>query len=236
MTAKHLSETNEQYTSADIVEMSREVLGQIDLDPASSLLANMRVKANQIFTLEDGEQTFEEDWNGNVFMNPPGGVSPLAKGTGIKSNPALFWSKLMYEWEAGRVQMAIVLGFTIEVLQVTQSGSKYPMLMFPFCIPRRRLRFDVPREEKLRQTREKLVKASEKSAKALEKSIQTLEESTEELVTGDSPPHGNVLVFVPPKKEYFHGKDQQDRPWKAWGGPFTQKFQDVFARIGYVRV
>lgn len=240
---KHSSETNEQYTPVPIIEMVRRVLGTIDLDPATSELANLRVQANRIFTQEDEMATFEAKWHGNVFMNPPGGAEMVLRGTGHRSNPVLFWSKLMHAWSVEKtVNAAIVLGFTMEVLQSSQGVVEYPMLRFPFCVPRKRIAFDVPRLEKIRQLSERVARAKTQKAKgALLSKIAELESSDEEIVQGDSPPHANVLILVPPLKEHFYGKDVDGRPWVAWGGSgiggtYTGRFQDVFSELGYVRI
>lgn len=233
---KHSSETSEQYTPEHILDRVRNVLGHIDLDPASTPLANERVLADAIFTAEDGERTFEDPWKGKVFLNPPGGAQMVISGTGIRSNPALFWSKLMFEWREHNTEMAIVLGFTMEVLQTTQAEEEYPMLRFPFCIPRQRIKFDVPREERIRQLKKRRSKAQGTRLRALERQIEELEASTERIVTGEQPPHGNVIVCVPPLSEHNFGEDRHGDSWVAWGGPVTRRFQRVFSEIGYVRI
>lgn len=242
---KHSKETNEQYTPIRVIEMARTVMGSIDTDPATSELANTRVQAPYIFTREDGEETFIQHWHGNVFLNPPGGRDLVLTGTGLNSNPAIFWAKLMHAWHKEKtVRAAIVVGFTIEVLQSSQGVEEYPMLRFPFCIPARRLAFDIPRQEKLRQLRERLSrKTGDEKRRALERKIAQLEVSTDEIVTGDDPPHGNVVVCVPPLDEHFFGNavpwdapEEPERPWVGWTGSTTRKFQDVFSALGYVRI
>ena len=63
------SGNNEWYTPADYIELAREVLGTIDLDPASCDYANETVQATKYYTKADNG--LEQDWYGNVWMNPP---------------------------------------------------------------------------------------------------------------------------------------------------------------------
>ena len=59
----------EWYTPAEYIDAVRQVLGTIDVDPASSAQANTTVQATAYFDAEaDGLQ---HDWPGKVFMNPP---------------------------------------------------------------------------------------------------------------------------------------------------------------------
>lgn len=60
---------NEWYTPKYIIEAARMTMGSIDLDPATSLIANETVNAEQIFTKEDNG--LNQKWGGNVWMNPP---------------------------------------------------------------------------------------------------------------------------------------------------------------------
>lgn len=60
---------NEWYTPAEHLERARQVLGSIDLDPASSDFAQQRVKAAQHFTIED--DGLKREWAGRVWLNPP---------------------------------------------------------------------------------------------------------------------------------------------------------------------
>ena len=59
----------EYYTPLKIIEMAREVMGDIDLDPATSEMAQSHVEAKQYFTIED--DGLKQEWTGRVWLNPP---------------------------------------------------------------------------------------------------------------------------------------------------------------------
>lgn len=88
---------NEWYTPQQHIDAVYSVLGGIDLDPASSEIANATVKAAQIFTIED--DGLSKDWAGRVWMNPPYAQPHIAN----------FVEKLASEYEAGNVSEAIAL-------------------------------------------------------------------------------------------------------------------------------
>lgn len=88
---------NEWYTPQEHIDAAYKVLGSIDLDPASSEIANQRVRAGRIFTIADDGLT--KEWGGKVWMNPPYAQPHIAN----------FIEKLASEYEAGRVTEAIAL-------------------------------------------------------------------------------------------------------------------------------
>ena len=88
---------NEWYTPAEYIEATRDVLGTIDLDPASSAVAQKTVRAKRYFSKKDNG--LEQEWHGRVWLNPPYSQPDIAH----------FVAKLLGEIEAGRVTAAIML-------------------------------------------------------------------------------------------------------------------------------
>jgi phage N-6-adenine-methyltransferase len=88
---------DERYTPQKYIELARRVLGDIDLDPASSETAQRVVNAAQYFTAADNG--LRKEWHGRVWLNPP------------YSQPLIheFVSKLIEERSAERVSCAIML-------------------------------------------------------------------------------------------------------------------------------
>lgn len=63
--------TVEWYTPQRYIEMAREVMGTIDLDPASNAIAQEWIKARVFYSQE--EDGLSQEWFGNVWINPPYG-------------------------------------------------------------------------------------------------------------------------------------------------------------------
>lgn len=67
--AYNRNSTTDWHTPFEYIEAARIVLGGIDLDPASSELANQTVKATEYFTTDDNGLNHE--WHGRIWLNPP---------------------------------------------------------------------------------------------------------------------------------------------------------------------
>lgn len=88
---------NEWFTPAKYVDAAREVMGGIDLDPATNPAAQEWIQAGQFFTRAD--DGLSKEWHGRVWLNPP------------YSQPEIFQfaEKLVAELSADRVEQAIML-------------------------------------------------------------------------------------------------------------------------------
>lgn len=93
--------SNEWYTPARYVDAAREVMGGIDLDPASCYIANELVKATNYYTEEmDG---LKQRFYGKVWCNPPYGK------INNKSTIDLWIRKIIREYRLGNVEQAVLL-------------------------------------------------------------------------------------------------------------------------------
>lgn len=92
------SGNHERYTPGYIIELARETMGDIDIDPASCEVANTYlVKATQYF--DKHSDGLIQEWNGRVWLNPP-------YDRGLID---LFVDKLFHEYSIGHTTQAIVL-------------------------------------------------------------------------------------------------------------------------------
>lgn len=126
------SGNNEWYTPEKYVDMAREVLGHIDLDPASSKIANETVKADRYFTEE--ENGLNQVWYGKVWMNPPYGTDLIGQ----------FTEKFADEYIAGNITEGIVL-----VNNATETAWFADMIQSASAVvfPRGRIRYYSPQKE-----------------------------------------------------------------------------------------
>ena len=117
---------NEWYTPAKYIQLARDVLSGIDVDPASNLAAQETVRAKTYFTSED--DGLSQDWEGSVWLNPPY-AQPLI---------AQFVSKMVAERRAGHVTAGIMLthNYTDTAWFHEASG-----LADAICFTRGRIRF-----------------------------------------------------------------------------------------------
>jgi hypothetical protein len=129
--AKFSSESVEWYTPAKYIEAARHALGEIDLDPASSPKANEIVKAKKILTQRDNG--LKREWHGRVWLNPP---YALVDG---ESSAGLWGVKLIEEWEAKRVEAAVLL-----VNATTDAKWFQPFWRFAICFTDHRIEFYTP--------------------------------------------------------------------------------------------
>ena len=148
----------EWYTDPAIIEMAREVMGGIQLDPATSEAANRIVKAQDFFYEEhDG---LSREWNASsMWMNHPFGIAERACDPKITGRPCrkvicgkrrhhrqkdyggneAWIRKLVDSWASGQVHRAICICFA----SMSEEWFR-PLLAFPQCFPHGRVNYFRP--------------------------------------------------------------------------------------------
>lgn len=207
MIPQHLSLFTEHGTPPYIADAAREVMGGIDCDPASCTEANKVIRALTYF--EPPQDGMLRDWDGRVFLNPPGGSLVMTKKVQArlelsdeeadelgdlwnhqarewktKSRAVMWWRKLTVEYLEGRAREGVFVGFNLDILQASQcDDDEWPdVLKFPMCVPHKRIPF------------------------------------LNGGVVGKEPTHGNVVVYLP------------NKPGDS------RKFERVFSAIGSVAI
>lgn len=150
----------EYYTPLAISDLAREVMGSIDLDPASSCIANERIKAKQFFTIND--DGLSKEWHGRVFLNHPfhrgekackPNCNKVTCKKPTKNNPNrrghcitkdipsnLMWmNKLINAYNNKEIEEAVVITFAS-----TSEDWFWGLLNFPQCFPKGRIHYYKP--------------------------------------------------------------------------------------------
>lgn len=148
------SGNTEYYTDAHIIEASHRCLFGIDLDPASSPVANKTVKAKRFFTKE--QDGLSQSWScRTLWMNHPfhrgwTACTPTCKRKtcitrgyhiyeDIPSN--LNWiTKLVDEYESGNIRNGAIC---ITFANTSETWFR-KLLPYPQCFPRGRINYRNP--------------------------------------------------------------------------------------------
>jgi DNA N-6-adenine-methyltransferase (Dam)/Protein of unknown function (DUF3102) len=122
------SESNEWYTPREYVDAVRELLGTIDVDPASNALANEIVRATTLYDFQTNGLEYE--WTGRVFLNPPYGFDSG------RSNQEIWTQRLLQQFNAGITTEAVLL-----VNANTEAKWFQPLYDYLICLTNHRIRF-----------------------------------------------------------------------------------------------
>ncbi len=123
---------NEWYTPPEYIALAREVMGGVDLDPASSAGADKVVGAATFFDADaDG---LAQEWAGRVWLNPPYTQPHIAD----------FVSKMVCEVQSGRVESAIMLTHNYTDTRWFHEAAS---TVDAICFTRGRIKFQSPEGE-----------------------------------------------------------------------------------------
>lgn len=170
----HSAQDPDWYTEPKYIHAAREVMGGIDLDPASEAEANKVIQATTYYTKEQNGLLLP--WKGRIFLNPPGGLV------------VEFWEKLMFSlaeptMDESKVTEFIWIGYSLEQLQTLQVCPRVPQ-DFSICTPKKRIAF---------------VENDAKRALRVQKCLKDGKAFKEKT----SPSHANYIVYSGPNIAMF---------------------------------
>lgn len=182
----HSSQSVEWFTPPEIVEPCREVLGGIELDPASCPIANLIVKADRFYT--EKEDGLVSPWDGKFFCNPP-------YGKGTRKWP----TRAIHQYVEGVTPEGILL------MYATPDREWFQQLWaHPICFLKRRVRF----YETIQQWTDRFIRNWVKKYGTVphhddmpDPPVHSLADG--KLVQGPQPTHGNVLIYLGPDWRKF---------------------------------
>lgn len=117
----------EYYTPMAIIEAAKAVMGTIDLDPASSRVANIKIGAANFY--DEATDGLSQSWFGRVWMN-----HPFGRGT----NKAWI-KKLESEFKHGFVKEACCITYAC-----TSEAWFRPLMLRPQCYLQPRTNYTLP--------------------------------------------------------------------------------------------
>lgn len=138
-TAKVRKENAELITSQDLILSAHALMDGIDLDVASSTLANEYVGAKEFYTpLDDGLNA--QPWHGKVYLFPPSGCyfweeknqrwkMTRSSSPTLASSYAVWFRRLYKEWMAGQIEQGLYFSNCPDMFRYEQK-----LFDLPVCI------------------------------------------------------------------------------------------------------
>jgi len=130
----------EWISNADLVACAHELMGGIDLDPASSNLANEYVQAEKYYTpTDDGLNS--QQWHGKVYLFPPSGAYFWDKKQGrwkmtrtsaisLTSSHAVWFRRLYHAWLTREIKEALYFTNCPDMIRYDQRIFDFPVCIF----------------------------------------------------------------------------------------------------------
>jgi hypothetical protein len=135
------TENNELITSPDLVASAHALMGGIDLDVASSKIANEYVGATQFFTPSDDGLNAQQ-WHGNAYLFPPNGTYywdkpnerwKFTRGSSptLRSSHAVWFKRMYNAWLSKEIKQGLYFTNCPDMIRYDPR-----IFSFPICILR----------------------------------------------------------------------------------------------------
>lgn len=139
--SRRTREDIEWITNMDLVSCAHELMGGIDLDPASSKVANEYVQADKFYTpMDDGLNN--QQWHGSVYVFPPSGAyfwdqkqgrwkMTRTSAISLTSSHAVWFRRLYHAWINREIKEGLYFTNCPDMIRYDQR-----IFDFPVCILR----------------------------------------------------------------------------------------------------
>lgn len=132
----------EIITNYELVQSVHALMGNIDLDVASSRVANEYVRADKYYSPSD-DSLNSQPWYGKVYLFPPNGIycwdeltrrwnKGKTKSKVFTSSHAVWFRRLFREWWKGNIDQAVYMTNHPDMIRYDQR-----IFDFPLCIPKK---------------------------------------------------------------------------------------------------
>jgi hypothetical protein len=127
----------ELITNADLVHAANELLGGIDLEVASSKVANEYVQATEYYTpVDDGLNN--QQWYGSCYLFPPAGSyfwdqknqrwkMTRASSLTLTSSHAVWFRRMYHAWLADEIEQGLYFSNCPDMIRYEPKIFKFPM-------------------------------------------------------------------------------------------------------------
>ena len=123
--------TEDWITPADYIPYISALLGEIDLDPCSTHVANAEfIRAKKIYTLKEDGLNIQEPWTGVTYLFPPTfGRCSFSKergtwrwskkaGAAAKAPSVIWFQRLLREWKLRNIPEALFFTTYPEMMRI----------------------------------------------------------------------------------------------------------------------
>jgi len=131
------NEGAELITSSDLVMAANELMGGIDLDVASSKVANKYVQATDYYTPSD-DGLNSQQWYGSTYLFPPAGAyfwdkknerwkMTRASSISLTSSHAVWFRRMYHAWLAREIKQGLYFSNCPDMIRYEPKIFKFPM-------------------------------------------------------------------------------------------------------------